>query len=84
MTVVKSFKLRKNICRLRISSHNLAIETGRHRRPLKIPPNLRFCTDCYTGHVGDEERIIMNCPKFHTERQQLFNNIGVPSLLSID
>ena len=76
LSIVRSFKLRKNISRLRISSHNLAIETGRHRRPTKIPPNLRFCTDCCSGHVGDEEHTIMNCPKFDTERQQLLANIG--------
>ena len=75
LTIVKSFKLRKNICRLRISSHNLAIETGRHRRPIKIAPHLRFCTDCHAGQVGDEEHIIMNCQKFNTERQQLFNHL---------
>ena len=35
LLTVKNRKLRTNICRFRVSSHNLPIETGRHRRPEK-------------------------------------------------
>ena len=76
LTYVKSFDLRKNICRLRISSHNLPIETGRHRRPEKIPANLRFCTDCNLNLIGDEYHIIMICKKFHREREDYFDKIN--------
>ena len=35
LTHINNYKLRKNICRLRISSHNLPINTGRHIDVLK-------------------------------------------------
>lgn len=32
--------------KLRISSHSLVIETGRHHKPNKIPANERYCRQC--------------------------------------
>ena len=72
LLTVKNQKIRKNICRFRISSHNLPIETGRHRRPDKIPSHLRTCNNCNLGRVGDEYHTIMECNVHSTERGIFF------------
>ena len=79
MTVLKSLKhewglepyinllplnLRKNLTRLRISSHRLPIETGRYERPI-IPRNERYCKVCttsgYPKRIGDESHLLFQC-----------------------
>ena len=37
LLVIKSAKLKKNLTQLRVSSHKLHIETGRHSQPYKDP-----------------------------------------------
>jgi hypothetical protein len=46
------------VTRLRVSAHNLRIETGRWAR---IPQNERLCV-CNIGLVQDEKHIIVECP----------------------
>ena len=75
LTYINNYKLRKNICRLRISSHNLPIETGRHRRPNKVPSHLRICNECNTGKIGDEYHIMIECTKYRIARAILFTDI---------
>ena len=54
-------KLRRALSKLRLSSHILHIETGRHR---SIPRNERICTLCNIGDVEDEYHFVMICPLY--------------------
>ena len=40
------FHVRRNLTKLRISAHNLAIETGRYSRPIETPIEKRLCFHC--------------------------------------
>ena len=51
-------QIRVNITRLRLSSHNLKVETGRWSQ---IPREARLCT-CGSGDVQTERHIIAKCP----------------------
>ena len=48
------------IARLRISSHTLEIETGRHRRP-KVPVEERTCRICESNSIEDEQHFLIEC-----------------------
>ncbi len=71
---IKSRKMRQNFTKLRISSHNLAIETGRHRRYNKtnIPVNMRLCDFCI-DKIEDEMHIILYCNRLETDRQEMLD-----------
>jgi exonuclease III len=62
--------IQKVISRFRLSSHNLKIETGRHRRPY-IPPESRICDKCNLNLVEDEFHCLMICPKWNNVRKIL-------------
>ncbi len=83
LTANISFRHAQVIAKLRLSAHNLAIETGRRARP-PIPAGRRFCKFC-TGQVEDELHFLINCPKYNQGRQQLFSicnlNYGTDSEL---
>ena len=55
----ESLENRKNLTRLRISSHKLAVETGRYKN---IALNERLCQLCECNAVEDEYHFVMNCP----------------------
>ena len=57
--------------RLRTSSHNLKIETGRWAR---IPRELRTCA-CSASQLQTEEHMILTCP--------LLNDVRLPQLTSV-
>ena len=67
---------RKTLTRLRISAHNLGVETGRHHRPSPIPLNERLCTLCDEGSLDDELHLIMTCSKFKNERQSFLEQLS--------
>jgi superfamily II helicase len=48
---VNNFHYKRSICRLRISSHRLQIETGRYRN---VPRDERICQNCSENEVEDE------------------------------
>ncbi len=56
LTLIKERSMRQNFTKLRISSHTLAIETGRHRRHAQgnLPVNERKCDIC-TDSIEDEK-----------------------------
>ena len=56
---------RIDFTRLRTSSHNLAIETGRWTRPI-TPREARICS---CGEVQSEAHVILNCPQSDHIRQ---------------
>ena len=51
------------VARLRLSTHNLEIERGRHTRP-KTPVANRVCRRCQTTQVDDEIHFLMQCNMF--------------------
>ena len=62
------------IARFRMSSHILAIETGRHAKP-KIAKEERKCRYCKLDDVEDEEHFLLKCPLYNEERLYLFNSV---------
>ena len=61
-----STKYKKEITKLRLSSHNLLIETGRHK---KIPRELRICPLCHV-EVEDEFHYVLKCSIFNDLRRK--------------
>ena len=62
---VKNFKFRKNIAKIRCSSHILEIEKGRHNNKLR---HERICTACSLNQVETEEHFLIKCPRYQTLR----------------
>ena len=52
-------KFRKSLCRLRLASHRLEIETGRWTKPIKTPLEDRKCKLC--GILEDEYHFVFEC-----------------------
>ena len=67
-------KYRFALSRLRLSSHHLAIEKGRHARPI-IPAHLRFCLSCNTNVIDDETHFLIECPKFQNIRDHMLRTV---------
>ena len=69
---------RSNICRLRISCHNLFIETGRYRTGTqRLKPEERICSFCNLNQVEDEKHFILNCTLYADERRELVKKINM-------
>ena len=54
-------KYRIALTRLRISSHDLNIEIGRH---CNLPRNARICRQCNLGLPENEYHFVLTCPKY--------------------
>ena len=64
--------------KLRLSAHNLHIETGRYRNR-NIPREERYCLFCKTKNdlvIEDEIHFLTCCPLFATEREEMINSIS--------
>ena len=61
---VRNKRYQRALTRLRVSSHKLNIEVGRHSRPY-IPRHQRFCLYCDTGEIDNEIHFLLKCP-FHS------------------
>ena len=70
------------LTRLRVSSHNLHIERGRHCRPI-TPRNERLCNFCSLDQVNEEKHLLMAC-KFHSAERQSLLEVVIPILNSIE
>ena len=55
------------ITRWRLSNHNLAIETGRYKRPV-IERENRICASCNV--IEDEYHAVFRCPLYGIERRK--------------
>ena len=62
------------IARFRMSSYTLAIETGRHAKPI-IAKEGRKCRYCNLDDVEDEEHSLLKCPLYSEECLSLFNSV---------
>ena len=71
---IKSRETRVMLTKLRISSHDLHIESGRH--PWK-DENLRLCTLCKTLRVENEVHFMLQCDAYKDLRTEFENGISV-------
>ena len=63
-----------SLAKFRISSHNLAIETGRYTRP-KTPECDRLCIHCDQNETETEQHFLLKCPRYINERNILFQTV---------
>ena len=68
LTVVSVSKFRFALSRLRLSSHRLAVETGRWNRQNITPYEERKCRSCNT--LEDEYHFVIECKDFADLRKQ--------------
>ena len=72
---VKNRAHRIIISKIKISSHRLAIETGRFS---KTPRNERICLYCKADNVSeidDEQQLLLRCSRFSEIRIALFDHV---------
>ena len=63
---------RRAISQLRVSSHRLAIETGRHSKP-PVPAADRICKYCVHNAIDDETHFITSCDFHALERNDIYS-----------
>ena len=80
--MVKNIKHRIALSRLRLTSHQLMIEKGRHYRP-KLERIERKCPHCL-DQIENECHFITNCTLYTSEREDLFAEAQRNSLLFTD
>ena len=68
--LVKNRKHRVALSRLRLSSHQLMIEKGRHRKPI-LPRPERICPVCEHG-IEDECHFVTTCRIYNEARNDLY------------
>ena len=77
LDLISDFNIRSALAKLRLSAHNLHIETGRFNKN-KTPRNERFCLYCKKQsslEVEDEIHFLMVCPLYKTERSNMLQAI---------
>jgi hypothetical protein len=78
LQIIKNKSYRRELCKLRTSSHSLQIERGRYKN---IEENQRFCTLCAQNKVETEEHFLLECNYYIRERTpfliELFQNIPI-------
>ncbi|XP_069129308.1 uncharacterized protein [Argopecten irradians] len=71
LTKSLSKQRRISVSKLRLSAHNLAIETGRYRN---VERNNRLCRNCELFEIEDEYHFLFICPKFSDIRRKYIKN----------
>jgi hypothetical protein len=66
--IVENKKHRNIIAKLRLSSHKLFIETGRHQN---IVRDQRKCVLCNLNDIEDEYHFVLTCPYYADVRKTL-------------
>ena len=67
---------KKELCKFRISNHNLMIEKGRYMNP-KAPREERFCPSCKANFVEDELHLFYICPLYSELRTDYFSKLNI-------
>ena len=77
---IHNSKQRQALSKLRLSSHGLLIETGRH---IGIERQNRKCTFCNTNDIEDEYHFVLKCPLYNDIRSNYIKRYFVnhPSVL---
>ena len=68
-------KHRNSLAKLRLSDHNLSIQTGRQTRP-RTPPELRFCKKC-PDLIEDEAHFLCECTDDSDLKTNFFKAIAI-------
>ena len=68
---IKNITERTAITKIRLSNHDLMIETGRYK---EIPVQERLCPFC-DNNVETEQHFLLVCKTYQTHREQLFNEL---------
>ena len=68
---IKNITERTAITKIRLSNHDLMIETGRYK---EIPVQERLCPFC-DNKVETEQHFLLVCKTYQTHREQLFNEL---------
>ena len=71
--VVLPSKLRINISKLRLSAHQLRIETCRYARN-RLERALRLCTLCDISDIEDEYHFVLVCPVYDSIRKKYISS----------
>lgn len=74
LDIILSRKLRIAFTKLRLSAHNLRIETGRYGRN-RIDQNERLCLLCNTNNVEDEFHFMFKCEVYSTLRKKYIKRL---------
>ena len=75
LTTVTDVRHRVLLTKYRLSTHSLAIETGRHRKTW-LPKEERLCQQCEEAAVETEQPCLLHCPKFKNVRESYFSKFG--------
>ena len=67
--------MRKAICKLRLSAHNLLTETGRYAKPKSMPRSERICEHCNLNLIENEFHFLSQCSLYEPERKKLYDHI---------
>lgn len=71
LVIIQNRKLRNALAKLRLSSHQLCIETGRHRNIERVD---RKCIVCNLNDIEDEVHFTLMCPAYADLRRQYIHN----------
>ena len=72
---INEAKYRIALSQLRLSSHQLEIEKGRHHNPKSIPIEKRLCKFCNQNAIEDEFHFLLECSQYADLRKTLFNSL---------
>ena len=71
---INSFEVRQILCRFRISSHHLRVETERHRNN-SLERSQRICRFCSQNDIEDEPHFIIKCAFYNSLREELYTKM---------
>ena len=72
---LEQFHVRKAICKLWLSAHNLLIETGRYAKPRSIPRSEKFCKHCKLNCIENGIHFLSQYSLYQAERNEFYNQI---------
>jgi len=81
LNIIENFDQRRYFTKLRISNHNLAIETGRYD---KTPVTNRLCLLCSKQEIETELHLIYHCPFYSDLRKEFYSKIDFTDSAQID
>ena len=79
LIAINDFKMRRSLTKLRTSTHDLLIETGRHKKQ-KTDITERKCKTCH--QLEDELHFTIQCHINNDERKILFDKLGCGGLVN--
>ena len=72
---LEQFHVRNAICKLRLSAHNLLIETGRYAKPRSVPRPERIRKHCKLNCIENQIHFLSQCSLYQPERNIFYDQI---------